>query len=462
MYKGASKKSKLLGRNFDIHLCNTRGKTVQSFHQNNCGAVETGVSLEEDFSSSLKVTTKAPSHSFEFYVWSDEGINLCIDLSSSPSDWANRYRNEVCATENVCRKESRSLLQDLSCLGGSSTQGKSSFPRNTNSGPFDDCNGQTKSSPSLKLAKDVMGLDQQNEAGRPSIYDSLTPRNMTVNVAKNVNENQSTVSAELTVNVADNLKKYESTVSAEVSYGAPNNYISGAESCAKTASKKILDSNATDTPFIKSICGSVGNSLSGPDTLRHKNSKLDNEISEDCVMLHGSCPVNPGMLCPGALLSGSLELQVSEVASCPKYVSVSFFKNDGFLDLSDPKNTLDVEQGGLVNSSEINLDTDGKSLPSLTEEWEVGKIVNGRESSECSQFDDPLKKSGLECGDQESKMKHCKKRKHIHTEVQSSSGKPFAMFLRSMKNAVKVQPRRSMRLVSKVYMALGHSNFIFT
>lgn len=97
-------------------------------------------------------------------------------------------------SEKVCRKkEFRSLWQDLSSLGGSSTQGKSSFIWNTNSGHFDDCNGQTKYAPSLKLVKeDVTGLDQQNIGCCPSIYDSLTPCAMTVNVEKNVNENQST------------------------------------------------------------------------------------------------------------------------------------------------------------------------------------------------------------------------------------------------------------------------------
>ncbi|KAG5104263.1 hypothetical protein JHK82_041233 [Glycine max] len=356
---------------------------------------------------------------------SDEGIGLCIDLNSSPSDWTNRYRNEVRVSEKVCRKkESRSLWQDLSCSGGSSTQGKSSFIWNTKSGHFDDCNGPTRYAPSLKLVKDVTGLDQQNKGGCPSIYDSLTPCAMTVHVEKNVNENQSTDSNNSPIDPAQHAPP-------EVSYGAPNNYISGAESCAKDVSKKILDSITTDIAFIKSICGSVGNSQSGLNTLGHENSKHDNEISEDCAMLNGFCPVNPGMICPGALLSSSLELQVSEV-------------------LSDPKNCSDMEQGGLIYSSEIDLDTDGKNLPSLTEEWEVGKIVNGRKSSECSQFDDPHTKSGLECGDQESKMKLHKKRKHIYSEVQSSSDKPVGMFLRSMKKALTVQPRRSMRLISKV------------
>ncbi|XP_029128645.1 uncharacterized protein LOC109806124 isoform X2 [Cajanus cajan] len=452
MYKGASKKRKLPERNFDIDLCNTRDKTAQNFHQNNSGAVETGVSSEEFVFTSLKATTKDPSRSFEFYVWSDEGINLCIDLNSSPSDWSNRYRNEVCVSlDKSAKKEFRSLWQDLGCLGGSSTQGKNSFLWSANSVCFDDCNGQTKSSQILKLAKDVTGPNQQNKGGLPSIYDSLAPCSMPVNVENNVNENKSTASAELTVNVAENLKKYESTVSDEVSFGAPNNYISGAKSCSKEVHKKILDLNATNTPFIKSICGSVGNSLSDPDTLGQKNSKPNNEIFEVCAMLNGSCPVNPDMMCPGALLSDSLEVKVSEVTSCHKYLSLSHSENNGFLDLSDPKNASDVERGLLVNSSELNLDTNGKNLPSLTEEWEVvGKNVNGRESSEYSQFDDPPKKSSQECSDQKSGVKLRQKRKHIHSEAKSSSDKPVAMFLRSMKNAMTVQPRRSMRLISKV------------
>ncbi|XP_061367276.1 uncharacterized protein LOC133310376 [Gastrolobium bilobum] len=336
MYQGALKKNKLPARSFDIHSGTIRDDTIHDSHQNKCVAVETGVSsAEKGITSSVKSITEAPSSSFEFYVRSEEGINLHVDLNWSPSDWTNRFRNEVCASENVFRKESRSLWQHIGCLGECSTRGESSFLWNINSGQIDDHNGQTKSSSNLKLAKDVVtGLDQQNKGGSPSIYDSLTPCSITINDAKNVKENQS-------------------TVSAEVSYGAANNYISGSESCAKDASKKILDSDATDTPFIKSICGSVDMSLSDPDTLKRQKSKPDNEISEDCVMLNGSCSVNAGMMCPEASLSGSLELPISEVAN-------------------DPRNTFDAKLDRLVNSSKINLDTDGKNLPSLTEEWLEG------------------------------------------------------------------------------------------
>ncbi|BAT91775.1 hypothetical protein LR48_Vigan05g205100 [Vigna angularis] len=245
-----SKKTRLSGGKSDIHLGNTRHKTEQGFHQNNRGDVETGVSSQEkDFSSSLIEITDVPPLSFEYHGWSEEGINLCVDLNSSPSYWANRYRNEVCLSENACG----SLRQDLGCLRGCSSQGKG------------------------------------------------------------------------------------------------------------------------------------------------------DEIFED----------------------------------------------GGLPDLVDPKNDLVEEQG---NSKEINLDTHGKNLPSLAEEREVGKIVKGRENSECYRFDESLKKFG----DRESKMEHQKKKKHRHSKVQSCTDKPVGMFLRSMKKSVTVRPRRSTRLFSKVLHQLLH------
>ncbi|CAL0332461.1 unnamed protein product [Lupinus luteus] len=429
----SKKKKKLSGRSSNIHPGNTSGCNVPIFDQNNSGAIEIVVS-KKDFASSLEVTTEAPPRSIEFFVWNNEGINLCVDLNSSPSDWINKLRNEVCTSTDVNRKDSRSLRQELSYLGENSTQGKSSLLSKTNCDQIDDHHTrQIKSSSSLKMAKDdAIGLDELNKGASPLIYDSLTPYSKTVNVAVNVKENESAVTA-LTVNVADNLKEYGSPVSAEVNRGTTNNYISGSESCAKALSKKIRDSYATDTPFFKSPCGSVGNSPSNPVTLGCQNSKPDDEISEDCVMVNGPCFVNPGVVYPGASFSGSMELQISEVASCQKYASLSLCENDGFLDLSDPKNTLDAHQIGLVNSSE-----------------DLGKIVSRRESSECSQFDDPIKKSGLEIDNQDSKVKLHRKKKHRDPVVQVSNDNPPSKNLRSMKNvAVIGQRRRSMRLISK-------------
>lgn len=415
-------------------------------HQNNLRAVETGApSAEKDFAS-ITAATEVPPSSFQFYVWSDVGINLHVDLNLSPSDWINRFRNEVCISENVHANKSQSLWQDLSGLGENSTQGKSSLLLSTNSGQIDDHDGQAKSSSSLRLSKDgATESDQHNKDDTPLICDSLTPCSMTITVEDNLQEDQSIASAEVNVNVVDNLMQEQSTVSAEVSYGALNNFVSG-ESCAKDLSKKITGSDATNMPFIKSLCDSDVNSLSDPGTLELQDSKPVNECSEDCALQNDSCFVNPSVVCAGASLSSSVGLQNSEVISCHKYASVSLCDNDGSLDLSDPKSTSDMEQGGLVKTL-INFETDSNNFTSLADEWEVGKIVDGRESSECSQFDDPLKKSSLDYNNQDSKMESRRKRKNNDSEIQGSNDTPTTTrVLRSMK---KTAPRRSMRLISK-------------
>ncbi|XP_020233953.1 uncharacterized protein LOC109814039 [Cajanus cajan] len=426
-----------------------RDSTLLNCHQNNGGAVEAGApSVEKKFASSIKAATEVPTSSFEFYVWSDVGINLHVDLNLSPSDWINRFRNEVCMSENVHGNKSQSLWQELSGLGKNRTQGKSSFLWSTNSGQIDDHDGEARSSSSLKLTKDgKTQLDHQNKDGIPLICDSLTPCSTSMKVKDNLQENQSTVSADLNVNVVDNLMQAQSTVSAEVSCGELNNFISGAESCAKDASKKILDSDASNLPFVKSLYDSVVYSVSDNGTLELQNSKPDNECSEDYALLNGSCFANPGVVCAGASLSSSAGLQNSEVICCHKYASVSLCYNDGSLDLSDPKSTSDMEQGRLIKTK-INFESDSNNFTSLTDEWEVGKIVDGRESSECSQFDDPLKKSSLDYNIHDSKMELCKKRKNRDSEIHGSNDKPTRV-LRSMKNTALKLPRRSMRLISK-------------
>ncbi|KAL4389309.1 hypothetical protein HN51_010190 [Arachis hypogaea] len=415
---------------------------VQNFHQNNRGTVEAGAPyVDKDFASLIKEATEVTPSSFEFCVWSDKGINLHVDLNSSPSDWTNRFRNEVQVRETMYGNKSWSLRQDLACLGGSATQERCSL-WDANPVQIDAHNGLAKSSSSLKFTKDsVVKLDQRNEVKSPLISDSVTPCSMNVKAAANSKEvNQCSALAEPDVNVVNNLMQDQSTLSAEESYGVPSNFIFGAESCAKDASKAFFYSDATGTPF-KSLCDSVGNSLSDLGTLAYQSSKPDDECFQDCDLLNDSCCVNPGVVCPGASLSSSMELQISEAASCHKYPSVSLCENDGSLDLSEPKNTSDTEQCGPA--------IDGNNFAALTEEW-VGMSVDGRESSECSQLDDRVQKSGQGYDDQGSKMKLCKKRKR-DSEIQASSGTPVTRILRSMKNTVaRILPRRSMRRMSKV------------
>ncbi|CAJ1933329.1 unnamed protein product [Sphenostylis stenocarpa] len=424
-----------------------RDKTMLICHQkSNGGVVEAGApSVEKDFASSIKAATDAPPSSFEFYVWSDVGVSLHVDLNLSPADWINRFRNEVCISENMHGNKSRSLWQDLSDLAENSTQGKSSFLWSTNSGQIDEHDSQARSPSGFKLIKDdATGLDQQNTDVSPLISNSLTPCSTTIKLKDNLQVKNSTVSAELNVNVADNLMQDQSTLSAEVSNGALNNFICGAEFCAKGSSKKNMT-------FIKSLCESVVNSLSDPGILGLQNSKPDNECSEDCALLNDSCFAKAGAACAGASLSSSAGVQNSPGINCRKYASVSSYDNEGSLDFSDPKSTSpDMEEYRLVKT-EIIFETDSNNFTSLTNEWEVGRIIDGRESSECSQFDDPLKKSSLDYDNQDFKIELSKKRKNRDSEIQGSNGKPTTTrVLRSMKNTGVKLPRRSMRLISKV------------
>ncbi|CAL5211586.1 unnamed protein product [Lathyrus oleraceus] len=142
-----------------------RGKVAR---RNNGRVVERGApSVESDFVNSIKAVTEFPRSSFEFYVWSDQGVNLEVDFTSSLSDWTNKFKNEVRVSDNVNGNKSRSLRQDLSGL-----RDKSSFLWDTNYSQVVDCDGQSSE---LKLTEDGVAV--------------LGGERMTVKVAKDLLEN---------------------------------------------------------------------------------------------------------------------------------------------------------------------------------------------------------------------------------------------------------------------------------
>ncbi|KAJ7980696.1 Chromatin structure-remodeling complex subunit like [Quillaja saponaria] len=362
----------------------SRDGKIINMCQYNCEANNVGTSRADENIAHCPNTTREVPPSFEFYVWSDEGIGLSVDLNSSPSDWSNKFKNEVCVSENDYGNNSRSLRQDLRCLGESDKQSKSSFCWNMNAGCVDDYNGETQPSPSSRLVNhDLTVFDQQEKGDTSLMSASVMPCSTTVNVAQNPKEDQS-------------------IISAEASYDAPNHSISMDESCARYASREILDSDVISTLLTKSACGYAGNSGSDTGTLEKQTSELKGEVCGNLTLMNSCKFVNPNMVYCGGSASGSVEYQVSEAASCHKDFLVSVCENDIFLGPTDLKHTSETEQSGLVNPSDRNLDSDGNHFLSFGEEWEVDKFINGRESSECSQFDNSVKKTcpssdGLEC-----------------------------------------------------------------
>jgi hypothetical protein len=69
----------------------------------------------------------------------------------------------------------------------------------------------------------------------------------------------------------------------------------------------------------------------------------------------------------------------------------------------------------------------------------------------CSQIDNSVGRTCLSSNDMEPKELH-KKRKHVDREDKISYYKPDAKILRSSKRSRKVLPRRSMRLITKVFL----------
>lgn len=75
-----------------------------------------GVSLPENtFSSVVSSPVAARSSDFQFDVRSEDGIQLCVDLNSTPSDWIERMKSEVhvCQCHDVHGCRSQDLQQDL-------------------------------------------------------------------------------------------------------------------------------------------------------------------------------------------------------------------------------------------------------------------------------------------------------------------------------------------------------------
>lgn len=302
---------------------------------------------EAAFSARIESSTKVPSSSFEYYVRSEEGINLYVDLNSSPSDWSKRFKNEVCVYENVQSNKCQSLHMDLGCSGEGDKELKRSFICDISSGKIKDGHVHTRSSSSSKMTiSDCTDLDQQDKS------DRRLSCNMSVGVSEQLNEDQS-------------LKSFKLNSSAE------NHRISVAEYCAKDGCNVAVHSDVIDPPHINLVCDSAVNSIAnGPlshVTLDHQNSNLGE--CQNSTLKYVCSLVDTAVVQPGCSVSGSIEIQSSEVASCHKEAACSPCENGGFPGLVDPNHKTETEKGGLASSSDLNPDAYENHLPLYAEEW---------------------------------------------------------------------------------------------
>lgn len=93
---------------------------------------------------------------FEFSVFSQEGINLVVDISSSPLDSPKRYENEVCLCQAFQENKFQSFRQELEYLQKNYKQIKSSLTWSTTS-------KTTPGSDHMKIDLSPNSLKRENE-----------------------------------------------------------------------------------------------------------------------------------------------------------------------------------------------------------------------------------------------------------------------------------------------------------
>lgn len=81
--------------------------------------------LENDLASSDDMAVEVPPVSFQFYVRSEEGINLCVDLKSTPSDWISSLKDKVSIYQNVQNDKSSGEVNEMDTNINSSIESRS-------------------------------------------------------------------------------------------------------------------------------------------------------------------------------------------------------------------------------------------------------------------------------------------------------------------------------------------------
>ncbi|KAG6741354.1 hypothetical protein POTOM_054587 [Populus tomentosa] len=336
--------------------------------------VNTIASSEKNAQPSMITTANVPA-SFEFHVSSEEGIKLCVDLNSSPSEWIKKYKNQVSLCDNVVNTKSRSLYQELGCIGESNKKMKSSVLQNMDSDQIRDDSVQTDPSPSSVAGKNTSVSNGHPIGGNNSLISSPI------------------IPCGVVVDVMQSLEADPGLASAEPSSDGQNQKTSNTESCSKKESIAAPDSDITDTTLEKTACNFAVNSISNGSVdciaLVHQSSKRDDEVCENSTQQNSCNLENASAVFPGCFM----EMQLSETGNYPKDASCLPHKNGKFLDPYNSKHNRGSEQDGLANSSENNHCDN--QVPACSEEQEWSNAISGRESSVCSQVDDSFGKTSL-------------------------------------------------------------------
>ncbi|XP_058102436.1 uncharacterized protein LOC131246375 isoform X3 [Magnolia sinica] len=446
-------------RNFDGHLSNPTNNRVSSIPQIQCRNIEVGARpVESGVVSSSEASMEAPPASFQFFVRSEEGINLHVDLSSSPSDWVKRLRDEVCMYRKVHRSKPRVLHRELGCLGDggecmktkvagcpeTSLQTKG-IERNIDS--F--CMKSSLSSTDVETSD--CGAHCQDAANEPS---SSNP----INVSGHPGEDKRVVSSSLGKSDSDvqiqvrptcALPQNSAAASVKMTTTADRLHCPNSLECRTSKSTSSYHKNA-EAQFV-----GISDMVS---SVSEKNSlPLSGETCEGLSPHDLGCLEKHSEVCQGSSAGGTMEMHLLRHTAHCDDASASPHQFGGQPEVDSP---LEGMPSGKGRSGEHQPDDKRCSSPiaeaptsAFPEEQGRGALVNEKESSDFLQFDNPSGSAGKRTHDSEFPEELQSKRQcgdgqnhdNAHTESTMKN-------LRSSKNLAREQlpPRRSKRLVPKV------------
>lgn len=334
----SNKREALRSCSSESHLNSLRNGLVEVIPDLKHRDIDNAVcSAKNDFPSPI-----APSSSFEFYVSMDEGINLFVDLNSSSSEWAQKFKNEVRICENVPSNMSWNLHQDLHCLEEGDKEVGTSFIWNLDACQREEGHTQRKYSLIPKMTRnDDLQLDTQDKDDESLISTLVLP---------------------CSVDVSELIKEEQAPKSSELNPSSQSLVLSVAESCKKDGSTVVNDTDIVHTPHIQLTCGSFA--------LQHQVSCLDR--CQYSTLQNGYSLMNPTVINSGCSASGSVEMQSSEVASCHRDALDSSSAYVEVINLVDPKHNTKRKGDGLANLSKINETNPGLCMSNFQmsiEEW---------------------------------------------------------------------------------------------
>ncbi|KAK6930567.1 hypothetical protein RJ641_004661, partial [Dillenia turbinata] len=389
-----------------------------NLHKSEYREVNSGACPAEKASVPLKASETQSS--FEFYVSREEGINLFVDLSTSPSDWVKAMKNEVCALQHGFKN----LANDTKCIRHLSIH-------NLTSGCDDSC--QHGGFPqSLLRANNGSGLDNLMNMNGSLRSSPRTPCDISDKHIGCQEENKS--------------QSFSVRAVSEAQY----EMVSNIKSCNNLGEPIGNDLSGSDAFLIESAPGSSVNSIS-VECKSLKTSKHANEIGEDPTQRMNCSFVSAREAIPECFTNCSAELSSPEATNQNKDASSSPCNSDELPALVDPVQSISIEHCRLSNSSEPNPDRPRDHLPASNEQLETGSLSSGRQTSKCVPIDKSSGRNFMthdssECNEAVDKKRQLNDNDHDPIDCITPDAKILKI---SMHAGRVIVPRRSTRLVSK-------------